>query len=1122
METDDAPHARREEFTFADVVSRVKRGEIRPGEAPAAFEEACWTRAGELRAEAASAATDRAARAAELTDAADRLESEAATWSLVWFLLGDGATTERARAAAERDARDAVAARQAAGGDPASRFGGGAPNPAPLPAPLSARVRMAARDETSDPVTFRLNRVVAWLEGTARAAMRREAESAEFGGAAFDDFAENECAWRETANALDASATTDGRGSALSHALDPDGPTRTNAALHPANADADARLCRAVWRLVRGGMVDAARELCVRAGQPWRAASLGGAAGWGPAPVGAAADAQFAASAAAKVAEAISRRRDSMHASDDDAMDASDADAEISAAMEEAATSAAAEAEDEECAAECEAGGGARRRALWKWACSETARQIAAAPATAASRHEAAVYGAFAGDVRATLSACDDDWESSAWAYFRALLDARVDAAVDGREPGGAGPALVDDDDGDVALGVEKRDRDDDGDAADDHRVDAEIDAEGSALAAAARAAAAPRWPTADAAAATPPTAESILDALRPLAEAERPREARAQRDAQRCLILGRTRELVVECALRWVFPERVDGGGLGADGSGTSATEAKPPPGLLRFAAHLLLFLQALLPDGGGLAPGGSLHFHLNKVLNLFVVHLVASRRYELVPRYARHMRPAALVETYARFFQLLAPASSELKRKCLSDAEEWLGVEGEGGVRAVVSRALDDSREVVDAEGNPTGPAVSRGPAHRERVLEWSVLDRATRPEAAAHACALVRQLALQRTAASTIVGSSSVSDENEEDVGDVATTRSGESRARAILAELLPETLCRDAAEGGRPGAAAELGDWAAYFAATAATSTWRDAARARDAAAEADFESAAHFAAAEAAAEAAREAVRAVVHLAAPRAEDAGFPKTPGRPANGYECGFWLDASALVDDAEMGANDADSPPRPAMRLVAHPSRVVGEDPRDTFARVAASLAAAVDARAAQTGVAMTCHVDIARGVVGDGAKPEAAVGQLLVEIETSPSPPPTSPLAPTTPPATPPQPPVDLETTREALALVAADALKGDLPGLARATLEAQAADGSDPETVRAVCRAVCWPSLLLEGAEAEADLAEGGARIVETVADASRGLHALFSAREMRWLMHLQRQGEINAVAAKRA
>ena len=885
LETDDAPHARREEFTFADVVSRVKRGEIRPGEAPAAFEEACWTRAGELRAEAASAATDRAARAAELTDAADRLESEAATWSLVWFLLGDGATTERARAAAERDARDAVAARQAAGGDPASRFGGGAPNPAPLPAPLSARVRMAARDETSDPVTFRLNRVVAWLEGTARAAMRREAESAEFGGAAFDDFAENECAWRETANALDASATTDGRGSALSRALDPDGPTRTNAALHPANADADARLCRAVWRLVRGGMVDAARELCVRAGQPWRAASLGGAAGWGPAPVGAAADAQFAASAAAKVAEAISRRRDAMDASDDDAMDASDADAEISAAMEEAATSAAAEAEDEECAAECEAGGGARRRALWKWACSEVgATNRRRAGGRRRRDGQPAVYGAFAGDVRATLSACDDDWESSAWAYFRALLDARVDAAVDGREPGGAGPALVGDDDGDVALGVEKRDRDDDGDAADDHRVDAEIDAEGSALAAAARAAAAPRWPTADAAAAPPHggvDSRRVAPARRSRATA---RGARAERRAEVSDSRTHARTRGGVRALRWVFPERVDGGGLGADGSGTSATEA----------ARVAPLRRAPLTVPAGAASGRRrprprrvLHFHLNKVLNLFVVHLVASRRYELVPRYARHMRPAALVETYARFSNSSRrrPPNSNASA-CRTRRRARRGGRG-GGVRAVVSRALDDSREVVDAEGNPTGPAVSRGPAHRRTRARWSVLDRATRPEAAAHACALVRQLALQRTAASTIVGSSSVSDENEEDVGDVA---SGESRARAILAELLPETLCRDAAEGGRPGAAAELGDWAAYFSATAATATWRDAAKARDAAAEADFESAAHAAAAEAAAEAAREAVRAVVHLAAPRAEDAGFPKTPGRPA--HDGGFWL--------------------------------------------------------------------------------------------------------------------------------------------------------------------------------------------------------------------------------------
>jgi hypothetical protein len=55
-----------------------------------------------------------------------------------------------------------------------------------------------------------------------------------------------------TGNALNASATTDGRGATLTRFLDPDGPTRTSAALHPTDADSEERLCAAVWRLVRG------------------------------------------------------------------------------------------------------------------------------------------------------------------------------------------------------------------------------------------------------------------------------------------------------------------------------------------------------------------------------------------------------------------------------------------------------------------------------------------------------------------------------------------------------------------------------------------------------------------------------------------------------------------------------------------------------------------------------------------------------------------------------------------------------------------------------------------------------------------------------------------------------
>jgi nuclear pore complex protein Nup107 len=319
LEHDDASLVRSEERAFARVVADVRAGAVAENETPAAFESVCRVRAAELRAAAASGDVARASTAHELLSEADDLDAEAATWSLAWFLLGEGAEAERESARAEKDARDAIARRQRAGGDPASRFADGPLNANPLPAPLSARVRMAARDEMNDPVTFRANRVVAWLEGNARAAMTREAMGVDVADAlrsttevfrdasrrgtrldAFDDFGKNECAWNETARALDASATSDGRGQALSLELDPDGPNRLNAALHPTNADAEARLCRAAFRLVRGGMMDAARELCVRAGQPWRAASLGGAApgpgGFAPAPVGAAADAAFAAS----------------------------------------------------------------------------------------------------------------------------------------------------------------------------------------------------------------------------------------------------------------------------------------------------------------------------------------------------------------------------------------------------------------------------------------------------------------------------------------------------------------------------------------------------------------------------------------------------------------------------------------------------------------------------------------------------------------------------------------------------------------------------------------------------------------------------------------------------------
>ena len=118
-------------------------------------------------------------------------------------------------------------------------------------------------------------------------------------------------------------------------------------------------------------------------------------------------------------------------------------------------------------------------------------------------------------------------------------------------------------------------------------------------------------------------------------------------------------------------------------------------------------------------------------------------------------------------------------------------------------------------------------------------------------------------------------------------------------------------------------------------------------------------------------------------------------------------------------------------------------------------------------------------------------------------------------------------------RRSLCRLVCEALKGELAveGVEGATtnarrksapwfsLDTNACDGSDPEIVREICRGVLWPSLLLEAAAAEADLGEGSSEVSALVADASRGLHALFSRREIAALVEAQRIGELNALAS---
>jgi len=978
---DEDDDARAEEFAFCEIVGKVKNGECSSGAAAAAFEDACWLRARELRVRGDARRRTAPTLAAKDASDANALEREAHSWSLMYHLLGDGATVERESAERENDMVNAT-----------PREEGGARGDF-LPPPLRSRVRCASRDETRDPVTFRLNRIIAWLEANAASALRR----AELDGAAFDGkFLRDECAWRETADALDSSAKCDPDGNPLSTSLDPDGPMRTNSALHPSNADAEARLCKRLWRLIRAGHVREARDLCSKVGQHWRAASLGGASGWGPAPVGQVADEELERDARKLLAL---RDQDSLSAQNE------------------------VDLNDDACAAECD-GVGANRRALWKWTCMVAARHIAKSAKLSpqpSSLHEASVYGALCGDLQSMLPACEGDWESTTWAYMRALFDLRVDSVVN------TGKVLSDV--ADFEVGEVIRD-DDEIENAEDEAVNRLGQ---------------PRWPTLDVMNSTPKTVEEILLVKLP----EKFPEVDPHRTVQTHLILGNTKELVLEHLLRLIFPEEE----LASEGERVSSRPLDA--GLTRFTAHALLFLESLLAEGGGLSPGGELYFHLNKVLNLYVVHLIANKRYALVPAYVVHLRHPLLIETYANFLDLLASAVMSRKSLCFAEASLWMDVEGLGGWREIVTRALSDSRSL---------DMVHRGPDYRRLMLQWATVSTETFPEAATHACLLLRQLMCQRTSINVFSSDALVD---------------GESRARAILLEELPEGAQEEAKAHGASGAAAELRDWARYLSATEAVAAWRQIWSENEtkrleimAQNTRPYSPDALPAIEKDELKAGQNAVEAVLTLMSAR--------------------NWLDDDALyVEDGVVTQNNL------LLRVVAVPVLKSFDGSVETSTgdveQIAAGLEMLISSKFVQGEVAVSATKGIVRGE--SPARVEGEYGQIVVQISAS---------LPTN------TSDEDITRVRQDVALVMADCAKGDLPGQ-EVTLDVQSVDGNSPSLVHAMCRAICVPSLMIQAAQIEAAMKTGETRVVELAADPEYGLFKNFSSTELKWILELARE-----------
>lgn len=183
-------------------------------------------------------------------------------------------------------------------------------------------------------------------------------------------------------------------GPGLVSELDPDAPLRQRARLVEQDHADEALLLRQLWRLVRAGRLGYALDLCRRCGQPWRAASLRGAA----------------------------------------LFDLPDPEPLEGADMEAAANAH-----------------GNATRAAWKQAAARLAEE------ERLEAYERALYGALAGRAEAAFPVCGS-WEDALWALTLQALEQRLDLELARRPPLLAAPPASAGGEPEVAVGAVEED----------------------------------------------------------------------------------------------------------------------------------------------------------------------------------------------------------------------------------------------------------------------------------------------------------------------------------------------------------------------------------------------------------------------------------------------------------------------------------------------------------------------------------------------------------------------------------------------------------------------------------------------------------------------------------------
>ena len=489
--------------------------------------------------------------------------------------------------------------------------------------------------------------------------------------------------WKETRLGLDGNHTDD----TLVRELDPDGMTRVreDGALHKDNAKDEERLAKVLWRLVRSGRLQLASQVCGYVGQPWRAASLTGCGRHGPLPLGDAAE----------------------------AADVTDGGAEETLAGEVESATLGVE-------------GG--NKIMWRWACYHAARSIAARMEGAGhGRYESALYGVLSGDVKHAMLGCTS-WEDSLWAVMRCWLEFQVDSELlgcdggsDERKTGMLGSRSVS-----IDMAVDEADADDLDLDADDPRFD--VDDQSTMTAGTA-------FPIPGVAAQMPgDLSGAVHKGAAEFGGIESTDKTKRFRKVQVDLMLGELDSLV-ESLKRWIVP------------SGATEEAQDCPPGLMRFSAHLALLLgwmnlMAIADDHGSLLRD-STNDGLQKLVWIYVIHLIDSASYELVPTYLVHLRKGLRRTT----MQLLLEQATyneriEIRKSVSSRCDQWLatcisvegiGVEA-GEMWASTQTFCDRSRR-----------SSFGGPMTRAESISWMFFDPKNRREATAAAVALCRDFAL-----------------------------------------------------------------------------------------------------------------------------------------------------------------------------------------------------------------------------------------------------------------------------------------------------------------------------------------------------------------------------------------